>query len=333
MSCGSRYSAIAVSVARVARGPGDAEAMAHRDAVQLGELLLDDGGATDDALQVGVRALQPVKAVGVAQRQRVDAVELIGDGVDLAPVDLDLVEVLRRGGHDRRHPIDEGPGSARERRHGVAGDHQVGLGAVCDRPVDRVLEARREDGDEDHEREADHERRRRDRGPRRIARGVLARKLSGRVPEALQRPADDRRQRAHDIASAQRDADEHEQRAEPHRGHPAAGRAVPEQALDQECEPCEAHQPGDDPPPAAGGRRLGQRLVAHGRHRRHPGGAHGWDQGGDEGDTDAHGQADDDRPPCELHAPARDTPPGCVEERAEPAARSPGRRAGPGRTR
>ena len=116
------------------------------------------------------------------------------------------------------------------------------LARSCDRAVDRVLEARGEDGDEDHEREADHQRRRRDRGARRVARGVVARELAGRVPEALQRPADDGRQRAHDVARAQRDADEHEQRAEPHRGDPAAGRAASEQALDQEREPGEAHQ-------------------------------------------------------------------------------------------
>ena len=68
----------------VARGAGDAEALADRDAVRLGELLLDDGRAADEALQVGVGAVQPAEAVGVAQRERVDPVDLVGHSADLA---------------------------------------------------------------------------------------------------------------------------------------------------------------------------------------------------------------------------------------------------------
>ena len=138
------------------------------------------------------------------------------------------------------------------------------------------------------------------------------------MPEALQRPADDGRQRAHDVACAERDADEDEQRAEPHRRDPAAGRTASEQALDQEREAREAHERGEDLAPAAARWRLGQRLVAHGRDRRHPCRPHGRDQSGDEGDADPHGKADDDRPPGKLHAGPRDAPSGRVEERAEP---------------
>ena len=196
-------------------------------------------------------------------------------------------------------------------------DHQLGLGAVRDRPVDRVLEAGSEDGDEDDERQADHEGRRGDRRARRVARRVVAGELAGRVPQALQGPADDRGQRAHDVARAQRDADEDQQRAEPHGADRLLAGPPPNS-------PGRAARARRGPPapvttaPAAARRRFVQRLVAHRGHGRHPRGAHGGEDGGRERDADADCQADDDRPRRELHAATRDAQAGCVEERAEP---------------
>ena len=199
MIWGSRYSPIAVSRAEWPVGPVTREPLADRDAVLLGELLLDQRGAGAQALELVVGAVEPAEAVDVAQGERLDAVDHVCEVADGAAVDLDLVDVLRRGRGHGRQVLDAVACRARDRRVGVAGHHQVD-GVALDRAGQRVLEARRKDGDEHHQAQPHHQRRRRDRGARRVAGRVLARELAGRVPGAFERPADDGGERPHDVA-------------------------------------------------------------------------------------------------------------------------------------
>ena len=78
MSSGSRYSPTARSVVAWPVGVRYPEPLADGDAVLLGELLLDEGRAGAEPLQLTVRAAQPAEAVDVAQGERVDAVDLVG---------------------------------------------------------------------------------------------------------------------------------------------------------------------------------------------------------------------------------------------------------------
>ena len=72
------------------------------------------------------------------------------------------------------------------------------LEVVVDRAVDRRLRAGGEDRHEHDEREADHQRRGGDRRAPRLADRVLARQAPGHARHALERPPDDRGQRAHE---------------------------------------------------------------------------------------------------------------------------------------
>ena len=95
---------------------------------------------------------------------------------------------------DPGHLAGGGGGAVRDRREAVAVlDHQAAGEVFVDDLGDRALQPGGEDGDEGDQREADHQRRRGDRGAARVALGVLAGEAADQPPQPLQRPAGDGR--------------------------------------------------------------------------------------------------------------------------------------------
>ena len=127
------------------------------------------------------------------------------------------------------------PRRARQRHRAVARDDEVGAAHGRSTARERGLHAgRRSTATNDDEADADHERRGGDRRARRIARRVLAGELAGRVPEALQRPADERRRAAARRGARASRPRRTGARAGAHRRQPARRRTAAEQAVSQQ---------------------------------------------------------------------------------------------------
>ena len=173
-------------------------------------------------------------------------------------------------------------------------DREVAGERAVDRAIDRALQPGGEDRHERDERDADHERRRRDGRARRVAGRVLAREAAADAGEALQRRADDRRDRPHELRAEQRDAEEDRHRAAAERRRGAAARRAAEEAVRDDARAGEAQQRRRDEPAAAGLRRGGEPLAQR-RDRRDARRAQRRDDARDDRHDDADEQRHDDR--------------------------------------
>ena len=108
--------------------------------------------------------------------------------------------------------------------------------------------------------EADHQRRRGDRGAARVALGVLAREPAGQAAQPLQRPAGDRRQRRHQARAEERDGEDDRDRAAAHQpGARSPALALPKRPSRTSASPASAEQR-----PRAPGRRSRRRRLGGG---------------------------------------------------------------------
>src|SRR5438445_160718 len=167
--------------------------------------------------------------------------------------------------------------------------------------VDRVLEARREpgseNGDERHEREADHQRRRGGSGALRVPHRVAAGERSGRAADANRRPPEHTRERRHERLREHRDTDERRRRADADREQPIGGRdAADEEADEHEGDRAADRDQGRGDAEAREAGRRQDGALAHGRDRRDARRADRRPQGRDERDDDPDDERDDDRP-------------------------------------
>ena len=167
-----------------------------------------------------------------------------------------------------------------------------GLDLLVDALVDRRAQPGGEDRHEHDERDADHQRRGGDRGALRLAAGVLAGEHAREALEARQRAPDQAAQRAHERRGQQREAEDHQQRAEAEHGRGRArGARVAEQPVEQQRDADRLDDDGGDDPPPAHAPDAGRDAVAHRRHgldpRRAAGGHEARDDGGDDADDQA----------------------------------------------
>ena len=107
-SSGSRYSAIAVNVAVWPVGPVSRKRSPTEMPCCLANCSSTMAAPGPRRCSSTSAAAEPPEAVDVAQRERVDAVDLVGQRVHGLAVDLDLVEVLRRGRRDLGQALDAG---------------------------------------------------------------------------------------------------------------------------------------------------------------------------------------------------------------------------------
>ena len=313
---GSRYSPIAVSVALPPDGVRIRKRCPTADVVGLGELLLDHRRvAAHLAEQRVAAAVQPLRPVGEPQQARLDAVERVDELVRVRAVDLDLIHVLAHGGIHAGHAPDGLLGVGRQRLEALGRDGDVGADELVQAARDRRLEPGGEHRHEDDESEADHQRRGRRRGAAGVAHRVLAREPAGLVEREGERLPDRARERPHDIAGDERDADEQQDRASRQRAEAAAGGPAAEQALHEAQEAEQAHARGDVRRPAAA-RRAGQRVGAQRRDGRDPRGAERRSDRGEQRDPDPDPERQRDRAARE-HEPARGHVERRVEQRAE----------------
>ena len=228
-----------------------------------------------------------------------------GAGVDAddrrrAGVALDLRRREAHGGDvvDARHLADGGRRLLGDRCEPVLVDDDEVAGG--ERPVDGAVDRAAKTGGEDRherdERDADHERRGGHRGAAGIAQRVLAGEPPGDPEDRLQRPPDERRERAHEERAEHRDRQEDDERPEAHERRPRSRR--------RRCRTARraaARRPGrraarrsivrTRPPPSLLDEPLAQRDD-----RRDPRGAQRGRQARDDGHDGADEQRDDDRP-------------------------------------
>ena len=215
------------------------EAVADREAVVGGEGVGDDRLAVAQVAQRRRPALLPFD-LDASPMSRVGAVDV--GAVPPLPRSLACAE--------RIVATASTPGTLRGARRGAAGDrreavavldHQAAGEVFVDDLGDRALQAGGEDRHEDDERDADHERGRGDRGAAglRVAFSRARRPLT--PAQALERRADERGDRPHELRAEQRDGEEDGDRAGAERRGRAAARRAAEEPV------------GDDP--AAGEQR------------------------------------------------------------------------------
>ncbi len=258
------------------------EAVAEPEVIGVGEVAGDDRLAVGEVAQDLRSSLFPIDVHRLADvgRRRVD--------FGRRPQPL-AFEQLRFGAADRRDQLDPRHRSGRFR--GAVGDRRKAIGVLNHQPAgevfvdhlgDRALQARREDGDEGDQGEADHQRRRGDRGAAGVALRVLAGEAAGEAPEPLQRPAGDRGQRRHQAGAEDRDREDDRDRAAADQAGTGAGTAAAEKAEEDHRQAHRAERQGEgevDQATAPGRRRP---EGVQGGDRRYPGRAQRRDQRGDE---------------------------------------------------
>ena len=223
---GSRYSPIAVSVAL----PPDGVRIRKRCPTRTWWVLANCSSITAASPRTWLEqrvaaAVQPLRPVGEPQQARLDAVERVDELVRVRAVDLDLIHVLAHGGVHAGHAPDGLLRVGRQRLEALGGDGDVGADELVQAAGDRRLQPGGEHRHEDDEPEADHQRRGRRRGAAGVAHRVLTREPAGLVEREGERLPDRARERPHDVAGDERDADEQQDRAARQRAEAAARRA------------------------------------------------------------------------------------------------------------
>ena len=183
------------------------------EALALGPLFVGDGGVAVELAQQRVVPVGPVHLPDLREVGRRDRVGEAGGVV----VDLDVGEGhagdglhAGNGAHRFDALLRQGLGACH-----VHGD-DVGLHGRVEDVDERRLESLGEDGDEDHQAKPDHEGGGGGGGAGGVAAGVLARQAATGAAEALERPADDPRERADDVLGDHGDGDEQQHRAAGH---------------------------------------------------------------------------------------------------------------------
>ena len=131
----------------------------------------------------------------------------------LRPVDPGRVVAQPRHGLDAVDLLDLVGHGGRERHSDRVGDHVVRGEALLDRLVHARLRGLADDRHRGHQRQPDHQRRRRRRGPSRIAYGVLLRQPPDRAEHAPVEQSDRRDDRTTEHRAGQGHAEQHQQRA------------------------------------------------------------------------------------------------------------------------
>ena len=239
--CGSRYSPIAVQRRPAAGRRLDPEAVADRDAVRLGELLLDERRVAAQPRRSARPCRRRATRAGRRRCRMRASTPLISSVIWLTGLPLTWMRsrYWPTAAYDARHAANGVLRVRRQRLEALGGDHDVGADQLVEAAGDRGLEARGEDRDEHDEPEADHQRRR---GGRRAARGCASRSRARagrarRTRRAIGRPIAPAIG-SHDGAGDERHADEQQHRAAGQRAEagwprgrsrtaPAAGPASP----------------------------------------------------------------------------------------------------------
>ena len=243
------------------------------------------------------------------------------DGVDRRGLagDLRLLRVDAGGGLHPGDALDHAGRVARQRQEVLALHDEVGAHHLVEAVDERALEALREDGHEDDDPEADHERG----GGRRRAPGVpdavVARQTAahrGRASAAASRaaPASGRMMYLLTIATATNTS------TAPRAMVPSRDVVLPGPYMPATIAraPSTRDDGGDVRREAREARRRQRRALLQRRHGRHARGARGRDDGREQRDDDAHGERDDDRARRQHEPAVRDVDVGRLEEPKDP---------------